>query len=185
MQGGDLMPPHPDESAPAIFVLRKMGETEALIVQNRNVKISKTGTPVSMDLRTGSTYGAYSPDIQVQAWTQDQGIAPGTYKHYDWRCVITVPGGGLQTRTGADFDFQAPADGYRPTDEIDMPSTANPWSSRLSREYFVKLANGEYARMSLTMHAGGDHFFSLTSYLNPTPGHRNLEFNPGQQPSAP
>jgi hypothetical protein len=152
-----------------------------LIIQKKNVKISKMGIPASMDLRTGKTFGLVNPDIQVQAWTQNQGIVPGTYKHYDWRCVITVPGGGLQARMGDEFDFEAPTDGYQPSDEIDMSSTAAPWTDQVSREYFLKLANGEYARISFTMSAGGDHFFSITSYLNPTPGHRNLEYNPNQQ----
>jgi len=175
--GGNVKPPHPDSSDPAIFVLRKMGMSEPLVHQKKDVTISKTGDAVPMDLRTGKTYGLSNPDILVQSWTLDQGIAPGTYKHYDWVCLITVPGGGLQARKGGEFDFEAPADGYQTYDKLEMSSAADPWESRQSREYFLKLANGEYARMSFSMYAGGYNFFSIDSYLNPTPGHRNLEYD--------
>jgi hypothetical protein len=90
-----------------------------------------------------------------------------------------VTGGGLQPRTG-EFDFVAPTDGYQGNDVLDMPASATPWSKQMSREYFLKLANGDYARISFTMRAGGAHFFSITSYLNPVPGHTNLEYDPNQ-----
>ena len=179
-RSGDEKPPHADQNDPAVFVLRKMSKSESLIVQHRNIKVDRAGTPASMDLRTGETSGAHSADIQVEAWTHDQAIAPGTYKHYDWKCLITVPGGGLQVRAGDQFNFEAPADDYQTSDEIAVSSTAAPWTSQVTREYFLKLANGEYARMNFTMHASGNHFFTVTSYLNPTPGHRNLEYDPSQ-----
>jgi hypothetical protein len=178
---GNQKAAHPDESDPAVFVLRKMGVTEPLIVQKKNINIGRTGTPIGIDLRTGKAYGVQNPDIQVQAWTQDQGITPGTYEHYNWRCVITVPGGGLQARIGGEFDFEAPTDGYQPSDEIDMSASDPDWSSNQSREYYLKLANGEYARISFVMATGGYNDFAIISYLNPTPGHRNLEYNPNQQ----
>ncbi len=174
-------PPHPNQNDPAVFVLRKMGETEALIVQKRDVKISRTGIPITMDLRTGKTFGDHSSDIRVQAWTNDQGHVPGTFMRYDWKCIVTVPGGGLQPRAG-EFDFQAPADGYKPSDEIAMSAKDPHWRSEATREYFLKLANGDYARIKFTMYPGGDNFFNITSYLNPTPGHRNLEYDPDQKP---
>jgi hypothetical protein len=121
--------------------------------------------------------------LQVQSWTQNQNIPPGSNQHYDWRCVITVPGGGIQPRTGDEFDFTAPEDGYQPSDNITMSATDPKWTDSQSREYFLQLANGEYARISFTMAAGGDHFFRITSYLNPTSGHRNLEYNPNQTAS--
>jgi hypothetical protein len=175
---GEDKPPHTDPNDPAIFVLRKMGETEPLIMVHKEVRIDKNGVPVAMDLHTGKTYGLTNSDIQVQSWTQNQGIVPGSGKHYDWRCVITVPGGGLQARTGSQFDFTAPTDGYQPGDEISMSATDPKWSSRQKREYYLKLANGEYARISFTMATGGYNLFGITSYLNPQPGHRNLEANP-------
>ena len=61
-----------------------------------------------------------------------------------------------------------------------MPATREAdWSSRAHRAYFLKLANGNYARVSFEMVAGGDHFFQLESFLNPS-GSRNLEFDPAK-----
>jgi hypothetical protein len=94
-----------------------------------------------------------------------------------------VPGGGIQLRKGGEFDFTAPTDGYQLSDEINMPSTITSWNDQGSREYFLKLANGEFARISFTMGAGGYNTFGITSYLNPQPGHRNLEYDPNQTAS--
>jgi len=88
-------------------------------------------------------------------------------------------------RTGNQFDFTAPIDGYQSSDEIDMSASDSHWSSNQSREYYLKLADGEYARMRFVVATAGYNGFALTSYLNPTPGHRNLEYNPGQQAAAP
>lgn len=111
--------PHPDPKNPAIFVLKKMGTPESLIVIHRNVKILPDGTQVQMNLRTGNTFNVTAGDIEVQAWIHDEGILPNHNRYYDWRCVITVPGGGIQTRTG-EFDFEAPVDGYQNSNEVDM-----------------------------------------------------------------
>jgi hypothetical protein len=138
LQGGDLKSPHSDPHDPAVFVLRKMGETESLIVQNKNVKTSRDGTPVFMDLHTGRTYGLTNGDIQVQTWTQDQNSSSGSGSHYDWGYAITVPGGGLQSRTGGAFDFTAPEDGYQSTDEVKMSASDPKWDSRMTREYFIR-----------------------------------------------
>jgi hypothetical protein len=64
---------------------------------------------------------------------------------------------------------------------LNMSANARPWNDSQSRAYFLTLANGTYARIDFTMAAGGDHFFSITSYLNPKPGHRNLEYDPAKQ----
>jgi hypothetical protein len=169
---------HPDPKNPAVFVLKKSGPAEALITIHRDVKTLKDGTPVQMNLTSGHTFNVTDGDIQVETWTHDEGIPPNGNHPYDWRCKITVlGGGGLQPRKG-EFDFVAPTDGYQKDDTIDMPASAAQWRKQMAREYFLKLANGDYARISFTMRAVGAHFFSITSYINPLPGHRNLESNP-------
>jgi hypothetical protein len=177
--GSGELPPHTDPSDPAIFVLRKMGETEPLIVQHIDTNTSKTGAPMPVDFHTGKTRGTSNPDIQVQSWVEDQKIHQN--QPYHWRCQITVPGGGLQLRTGGEFDFTAPENGYQSSDEIDIVASDPRWRSSQSREYFLKLANGEYARMSFLVGVGYNTGFTITSYLNPAPGHRNLEYDPAKQ----
>jgi hypothetical protein len=176
---------HPDPSDPAIFLLRKMGKTASLIALRHNYTIAKNGTPVEVDLKTGKAATGGQGDIEVQAWTNDQGHRVNSNEPYDWRVRIAVPGGGLVQRIG-DFDFEAPADGYAESDEIDMPATATRgWSSQASKNYFLKLANGTYARLDFRMIAGGDHFFRVNSFLNPSPGDRNLEYGSSQPAPIP
>jgi hypothetical protein len=183
VKGAGKLAVYNDPKAPAIFTLRKKGQTESLIVTQGTVKIASNGTARPMSLTTGHTYVVPNGDITVQAWVQDQGVPVNSNKPYDWRCVITVPGGGIQVRTGDEFDFEAPTDGYQPTDEITMPATVAQWSSSASRSYFLRLGNGDFARVDFTIAAENPHQFQITSYLNPTPGHRNLEYDPNQTAS--
>ena len=106
----------------------------------------------------------------------DSDKRPNAKGRYDWRCLISVPNGGLIERKDQ-FDFEAPTEGYKSSVEIVMSQTAEDWSPQASREYFVKVADGRYARIKFKMIAGGDHFLELESFLNPS-GSRNLEFDP-------
>jgi len=102
--GSHSLAPHPHSDNPAIFILRKMGETESLIVVHRSGLIPKDGKPLQMSLTTekGGIYD-YQGDIQIQSWVQDQDPT----KTFDWRCTITVlGGGGLQPRTGGNLPFR-------------------------------------------------------------------------------
>jgi len=178
MAMGDAKPPHPQSSDPAVFVLRKMGVTVPLIKWRKDVRLQKDGTPMGYNFTTGQGV-MNGGDIVVEAWAKDQGVGPND--RYDWHCRISVPGGGLVAKAGGEFDFQAPENGYAPSDEINMSATDDHWQSQVSRQYYVKLSSGQYARLDFIMTAGGYNFFSATSYLNPTPGDRNLEFDASKQ----
>ncbi len=169
---------HQSAKNPAIFVLIKRGETERLIVTKGNIKITGDGSPREMSLKTGNLSAVTNGDIIVQLWMQNQGIPANSNKPYNWRCKLTVPGGGIQPRANGSFDFTAPENGYQSSDEINMSSSLKEWDQIASRSYFIKLSNGDYCRADFKIIAGGEVFFTIMSYLNPTPGHRNLEFDP-------
>lgn len=179
-QGAGTGAPHPNSNNPAIFVLRKMGQTESLFSFQSYFKVLKNGTPCAVDLSTGQRTSKNSErEIIVEAWTQDSDLRP-----YDWKCRITAPGGGLLERIG-NFDFIAPESGYVSGVEINMPSNlGKDWHAQVSKNYFIKFGSDNYARVDFTMIAEGDHFFSLTSYVNPKHGHRNLEFDAAKQLEA-
>jgi hypothetical protein len=165
-------------------VLRKIGKIEPLIVKGIGGSLAKNGTPTEIDLRSGQKVPAGQGDISIECWTNDQGIGPNSNDHFDWRCRVSVDGGGLVDRTG-EFDFEAPDSGYSQSAEVDMPKTAGEkWRSSLSEEYFVHLRDGTYARVRFMMNAGGEQTFALTSYLNPQSGSRNLEYGQ-QRPGTP
>jgi hypothetical protein len=169
----------PTKENPAIFVLHKMGETEPLIFAQGSVRLPRDGTLTEISLRRErpAAVAIGNGDLRIEVWTDDAN--KDALRQYDWRCRITVPGGGLVERTGA-FDFSAPLDGYTATFEHAMLRGGSRWTNNLQKEFFLKLADGSFARVSLQLAAGGDHFVYLESYLNPTPGSRNLEFDPAK-----
>jgi hypothetical protein len=163
----------PTKDNPAVFVLQKQGSTEPLIrAGGGQIDVSRDGQALHFDFATGK---AGRGDLQIQTW-----IGDSKQHRFDWSYRLSIPGGGLTERTGQ-FDFEAPAEGYQPALELKMPSMAEKWSSDIPKEYFAKLPNDRYARFSIEFYAGDRNFVVLTSYLNPEPGHRNLEFDPTKQ----
>jgi hypothetical protein len=182
--GGNFNP-HVNPHNPAILVLKKMGVTEPLIrTGGGQVPAKKDGTPIEISLTTGKMVSSGQGDIKVEVWTHDEAVAPNSNAHFDWRCRISVPNGGLAVRSN-NFDFIAPETGYLTSDEIDMPASLETgWSYDVTRQYFLKLSGNRYARFELEMSAGGYQFFVFKSYLDPKPGSRNLEYDPTKEVKA-
>jgi hypothetical protein len=169
--------PNPD--APAIFRLQRKGQAEPLITARKSARILRDGTPVYLNLLQGTVGSAEQGHIKLECWTNDGEM--DLNKRYDWRCLVTVLGGGLLVTTNQ-FDFLAPENGYLTTDKIEMLKTMDAgWRSEVQKNYFLKLKSGTYARMRFLIIAGGDHFFEVQSFVNPS-GSRNLEFDPAVQP---
>jgi hypothetical protein len=172
----------PTRGAPAIFVLRKMGESVPLVhLESKGVRIVGDGTPVEVDLATGTQNHGGSAAIRVEIWSDNPTY--GAQGPYGWKARVSVPGGGLIERTG-EFDFEAPADGYMPTFETSMAQNAEHWRNGFERQFFAQLPDGRFARFIINLKTGG-LFFTLESFLNPTPGNRNLEFDPQKAVASP
>jgi uncharacterized repeat protein (TIGR03803 family) len=161
----------PVSNNPVIYYLRKKGIGESLIGVKQNYRVARDGTPLEIDLTTGKASPGGSGDFVVQCWTDDQGKPSGA--KYDWRCLITVPGGGI-VPTDEEFALQAPENGYALTNEIAMPADRTNWTSQVDLKFFYRLADGRYGMMTFSMIAGGQHFCMMDSVLNPS-GSRNLE----------
>jgi hypothetical protein len=168
----------PDPHNPVIFHLRSKGRAEALVVTKKSYKIPKDGSPVEVQLTTGTKAMGLSGQMRVECWTVD--AQKDAFNRYDWKCRVSVPSGGLIEST-REFDFEAPAQGYQTFDQIDMPQSSENWRSDVSKWYFLKLPDGTYARLHFRIIAGGDHFFKIQSFVNPS-GSRNLEYDPAVQP---
>jgi hypothetical protein len=151
-----------------------------LVALKRNYRIPRDGTPFAIDLASGHATKEANGNLVVQCWTQDQGKPRG--QKYDWRCRITIPGGGIIT-TDEEFAFLAPEMGYKPSLEIIMPADRPDWKSDTGLKFYYQLSDGRYGRMTFSMIAGGDHFCLIESFLNPS-GSRNLEFDPQQASQA-
>jgi len=162
--------PAPTKNSPALFVLHKMGEPVPLShVSSRQIDVPPTGQAVTVNLATGRTGQG---DIEISSAVGDISQQP-----FDWRYQLSVPGGGLVERVGQ-FDFIAPVNGYQPTVEVNVSAREEKWSSRLTKEYFAKLEDGRFARFSIRFYAGNRNFIVMESYVNTTPGNRNLEYDP-------
>ncbi|MCX6938766.1 MAG: carboxypeptidase-like regulatory domain-containing protein [Verrucomicrobia bacterium] len=172
-------PVNPIAQSPAVFILRKMGETEPLLAVDRDVITPKSGQPVEISLRTGRAVGAGRGDIIVECWTNNAGLDPNKHEPYDWRMRLSVPGGGLFERIG-EFNFVAPESGYQPALEVNISKSAEKWKGTTQGEYFIKTREGTFARLNFTMNTGGGHFVTIKSFLNPKVSSRNLEFDPAK-----
>ena len=161
----------PDPQNPVIFTMRKKGTPEPLLAMKRNYRIPRDGTPLSIDLSTGETANGENGDFVVRCWTKDEGKLSG--QKYDWRCVITVPNGGL-VLSDEEFPFLAVENGYKPSTEINMPADRPDWKNDVDLKVFFRVADGRYGRMKFSMVAGGQHFCMIDSVLNLT-GSRSLE----------
>ncbi len=113
--------------------------------------------------------------LQIKAW----GDTPKNWspQPYDWSVSLTVPGGGLVESTNQ-FDFVAPALGYRQSIKIDLSKDQQGWSDTVDKSFFIKLSSG-YARMAIHMRAKTPLYVSLEYYFNPDRS-QNLESDSGQ-----
>lgn len=172
---GDLQsnsdPNLPSPADPAVFVLQSIGKTDSLIKARAFIHVPRNGQPVYIDLTTGKAVSGSQGNVRVETFIDDE--SKNAQGRYSWRCEVSVPGGGLVERIDQ-FVFEAPADGYQNTDEIDMPQNADNWKPMVQRQYFLQLGDGRYARVQFEVVAQGVHFFSIQSYLNPVSGSRNL-----------
>jgi hypothetical protein len=130
---------------------------------------------VEIDLAKVAAVPVGKGDLKIEVWTEDQ--AKDAQGHYRWRSRMSIHEGGLLERNNP-YDFVAPDDGYAPSVEISMTTTADGWKQGIEKEYFAKLSDGRFARFSFELTTVGDHFVTIESYLNPKPGSRNLEFDP-------
>lgn len=182
-EGAGTGAPHKLQNDPATFVLRKKGETVPLVaVRDRDIRLPVDGTAVAISFRSGTAVPLGQGDLQIEALTTNR-TSPRLA--FDWKCRISVPGGGLIKAPDQGFNFIAPSDGYVPADDIEVPARLGAdWRSQIARDYFLRLRDGTYARAQVAVTVGSENFASITSYLNPTPGDRNLEYDPAKQVKA-
>lgn len=161
-----------DSSSPTIFHLRKAGSAVNLDRLVANPKVPRDGTQISISPSKTSSVA-----LQVSCHTEEDAQAPNA--PYNWKCEVLVSGGGIQEAQN-EFDFVAPDEGYASSFVVNMPKTldSKSWSSRVNKKFWLRFADGTYAKINFMMNARGDHFAVLDGYRNPTPNDRNLEPSP-------
>ena len=150
-------------------------EAEPLIKRYSKVPLPKDGTPMVFDFFSGEV--SEKGQLKLQMWKSENKDAQN---HFDWKVVVSVPGGGLQG-TREEFPFTAPENGYVEELEINAPaSLGEKWTISTEQQVYVVFGNPKkYGRMTFRTKANGQHFF-MDYWLNPS-GSRNLEFDPTKQ----
>lgn len=171
----------PDSNSPVIFHLRKKGLAEPLTHVEfpgfaKYFQLKGNSEPIEFDLINGKPVPLGQGHIRFVFAAGERGR---TIKRFDWKLTLSVPNGGLKA-TDDEFPYLAPEDGYEESHEIDMPQSSGNWRSEIQTQYFLKLSNGAYGRISFRLLADNG-VFRLNSFINPT-GSRNLEFDPEVQP---
>jgi hypothetical protein len=161
----------PDPANPAIFHLRKKGESETLNAGEVQPSVAADGTPVRLDLLSA---GRVSPSgqLEITAITNTEKYPPAKF---DWRASLIVPEGGL-IEHHVEFPFEAPAEGYQPKVEIEMPANSPDWRRSIEKHYFIRFGNPtRYGRIRIRFNGATQRAF-LRFAVNPT-GSRGLEGN--------
>ena len=171
----------PNSEHPMIFRLIKRGEAESLMrSQSGSIIIPVDGTPTGLRIRDGDVQFNARADILIECTASVSSNLNVSNKAFSWKCKISIPGGGLIVRNDQ-WLFIAPESGYMQSDIIDMRDVNNPdWQSRISREYFIRLKDGKFARCNIQVIPNGSHYVVIDAYYNPS-GSRNLEYDPSQQ----
>lgn len=159
----------PDPSAPIVFHLRKAVNPVPLERLSANPKVPRDGTSIAVSLEKTSKVS-----IQISCRTiEDNPIPNGPYK---WRCEVAIQGGGIQ-EVADEQSFLAPDKDYSASALIDMRKTLdrNLWSSRVTKNYWLRFTDGSFGRIQFGMFARGEHFAVIEGFRNPSPGDRNLE----------
>lgn len=168
----------PNQFDRVIFHIQKKGHGAQLIHIEKDIVVPRDGAPVGIDLSSGAK--SIPGDLRIQ-FRSDRATTENN--RYDWEYILDVPGGTLLVVTN-ELEFAAPDTGYVASDSVQMPRTSPDWQKRIAKRYFLKLANGNYARIQFRLMTGTTDFFVLDSYLNPN-GTRNLEPAEKAQPKTP
>ena len=167
-------------SRPTLFTLIKIGPLEPMAyTEQKRWGLLVDGTPRKIALDSNDGIGPHQIEFRFMS---DWGKLPAdneiNSKRYDWSFEARIPGGGFLINA-SEYNFEAPPDGYQESIKIAYPSTMDPaqWKRSEFGRYFVRFPDGSYGRLRFSIDGASDSndgALSMTSWLNLTPGSRNL-----------
>ena len=164
----------------AIFHMWKLKGAEPMLTYSISTAIPCNGTPTNYDLLTGKKV-SNGGDFVVTLVRNPVNINRG--KPFDWSVTLAIPSGGL-TAINDLYPNEAPADGYQPSITVNMPSDMKSWDAALNRSFYFRSGGGQtYGRININIQADFQPpptYFGAEVLLNPSPGDRNLEYDPTQ-----
>jgi hypothetical protein len=158
---------------PLLFHLRRKGEAEPLVHgRSQNIHLPLDGQPTEVLLRHVG-----GPKVTIALKSTSAQLPRNEFRRFDWSISISVAGGGLIERSDS-LDFEAPASGYLPTVDIQMPAQLANWDSHVEKQYFLYSPDRTYSRVTFEV-SGRTGIGRLEWFLNPS-GSRNLEADPSK-----
>ncbi|MFA5190167.1 MAG: carboxypeptidase-like regulatory domain-containing protein [Verrucomicrobiia bacterium] len=164
----------PDPAHPVVFHLLKANIAEPMVQRDCKVVLKLDGSPVYLNVLTGKTGQAGQMEIRkwrAETWQEDRrnGLK------FDWRVLLRIPDGGF-IDVGKEMPFTAPATGYSPEFDINLPKRSQTWATAVTRKMCFVFGNPpRYGRMKLDAD-GIDHSVYIELWINPS-GSRNLEYD--------
>jgi hypothetical protein len=165
---------HVDQENPVVFRMWKAAGKEVLAGSHWHGKVACDGTLVRFGLLTGEPSKDGDLEIACTLTSTDKKVGKRVLSDYGFQ--IRVGGGGIQA-TRDEFTYMAPESGYLPTVTIDEKAAdANHRNPELKQEFYIKTADGHYARLSIDWSAWqkSPTYFEWDCSINPS-GSRNLE----------
>ncbi len=164
----------PDPAHPVVFHLLKANIAEPMVHRDCEVHLKLDGSPVYVNLLTGKT--GQDGQLEIQKWRSETWW--NDRKHglkFDWRVLLRIPDGGL-VDVGKETPFTAPAGGYSPEFDINLPKSGQTWATAVTKKMCFVFGNPpKYGWMKLD----ADDYSSVVNielWVNPS-GSRNLEFD--------
>jgi len=172
--------------SPAVFVMWKQDETEALIKSKYRggLDTQKTNEPVIVHFVRFPNNPGYNEegDFRITAYDQGRGRDERNRpirRTYDWWVDIEAVDGGI-IRTEDVWLYKAPTEGYKKSLRIEGNSSDPDWdlSIRDMKIYFKSHGNYGSAKLDINAEANGKVGVYMRDVLiNPT-GSTNLEYDP-------
>ncbi len=134
-----------------------------------------TGRPTYFDLMTGRKAPDGSGNIALRI-----SKGPKTNRRFEWIATVEGVGGAGLIESHDEFMVTAPEEGYQTRWTFSQKATDEKYQSEVQTKFYVKTGDGKYARVEMRIipEYNETAAVDLTVYLNPTPGSRNLEFDP-------
>ena len=169
----------PNAKAPVIFHLRKQGVLGNLLTGELKKRVPPDGSPTDISLSQNQEDSWAR--LAVKAWTNTEEYPP---RLFDWRMELRVPGGDIQP-CNDEFPFLAPEGKYSPAIEVNMPRTVENWKRVVDQKYYIRYTNPlRYGLIQFRIN-GASQNVSIAYWIIPTPGDRNLEFDPAKAVTVP
>jgi hypothetical protein len=163
--------PLPSKEEPAEFHLIENDDSALRRIATGAIPLPPKGGAAEISLRRYTPHGVEPDegDLRV-AYARGK---PGPDGRFDWKCTISVPGGGIQRYDDLLKDL-APEDGYADSFTIERDADSEDWTDRVEQFLVVRMQDGNYAFARFKVRTNGDAFFVVNGTWN-SAGDRHLD----------